>query len=165
MKKNRLVQLLIQEKIIKYGNFTLHSGEKSTYYCDMKQALGNVKLLDTIIRELTKATPASATCIAGSGYGGIALASLVAYKKKLPLVLIRDTLRKHGTKQLVEAYIPTKKDKACIIDDVFTTGSSIAEAKEKLSPYKCRFTKPLVVLNRSKNKSVIALVTKDEIEF
>jgi orotate phosphoribosyltransferase len=158
MKSVKLIALLQKEKILKYGVFTLTSGITSHYYCDMKQALGNVKLLESIISSLVPLVPAKATCIAGSGYGGITLASLVAYKKKLPLVLVRDKVKEHGTKKAIDGYVPTKKDYVCVIDDVFTTGSSIADTNDKLKVTNCKLTKPLVVLNRSKSRSVISVL-------
>lgn len=160
---NTFTQQLKKVKILKYGNFILRSGVTSTYYCDIKQALGNVKLLETIISLLVPLVPKKTTCIAGSGYGGITLASLIAYKKKLPLVLVRDKVKKHGTKNIIDGYIPNKKDYVCIIDDVFTTGGSINETKEKLKGTKCKFVKPVVVLNRSKNPSIISVLSDNDL--
>ena len=163
MKKPTLINLLQKESIIKYGAFTLRSGKKSTYYCDIKQAVGNVKILRSIVSELTLLVPKETTCIAGSGYGGIALAALVAQKRKLPLVLVRDRIKDHGTQQAIEAYVPNNKDRVCIVDDVFTTGSSVRDTKEKLSITQCKFVSAVVVLNRSKNSKVISLITDKEI--
>ena len=155
---SKLINLLKQNNILTYGDFTLRSGEQSSYYCDIKQALGNPKVLKLIIAELIKLVPMKTTCIAGSGYGGITLASLVAHKLGLPLSLVRDKVKDHGTKKLIDGYIPNKKDFVCIIDDVFTTGSSIADTREKLVITNTKFTKPLVVLNRSNNKQIISVL-------
>src|SRR5690606_6420313 len=120
-----LAKLLNKNNILKYGNFTLRSGITSHYYCDIKEAFGHPQILNKITNELLKLIPKNSTCIAGSGYGGITLATLVAYKKKLPLVLVRDKVKDHGTKKVIDGYAPNKKDFVCIIDDVYTTGSSI----------------------------------------
>ena len=153
-----LVKELKKKNILKFGDFTFRSGIKSTYYYDIKEALGNPKLLGLMTNGLVKIVPKVATCIAGSGYGGITLASLVAYKLKLPLVLIRDKTKLYGTKKSIDGYVPTTKDKVCIVDDVFTTGSSIKETKEKLAVTKVKFTKAIVVLDRSKKNKVISLM-------
>ncbi len=158
MKNKSLINLLFIQKILKYGEFTLRSGLTSPYYCDIKEALGNVKILEKIITELTALIPKATTCIAASGYGGITLASIVAYKKRLPIVLVRDKIKNHGTKKMIDGYIPTKDDYVCIVDDVFTTGSSISDTKQKLLPLKCKFVTPVVVLNRSKKKSVVSIL-------
>jgi orotate phosphoribosyltransferase len=159
-----LITELKKYKILKFGDFTLRSGIKSNYYCDIKEALGNPKILKIKINELVKIIPKNTTCIAGSGYGGITLASLVSYKLNLPLVLVRDTAKNHGTKKIIDGYIPTQKDIVCIVDDVFTTGSSIRDTKERLLYTKTKFTKPIVVLNRSKEKSIISLIKDTDIK-
>ena len=159
----KLIALLKKENILKYGNFTLRSGAKSTYYCDIKEGLGSPQLLKEIVNNLVLLVPDNTTCIAGSGYGGITLASVVAYKKNLPLILVRDKVKDHGTKKVIDGYVPTKKDYVCIIDDVYTTGSSIEDTKEKLKVTKCKLTKPVVVLNRSKKSSVISVLTDKDL--
>ena len=91
------------------------------------------------------------------------MATLDAYNKKFPLIMVRDKAKKHGTRNVIEGYIPTSKDTVCVIDDVFTTGSSTSDTKKKLSFTKTKFTKPVVVLNRSKSKSVISLLSEKDL--
>lgn len=161
-----LVKILKKKNILKFGDFTLRSGVKTNYYCDIKEAFGDPKLLNLIANELVKIVPKNATCIAGSGYGGIPPASLVAYKLKLPLVLVRDKIKGHGTRKSIDGYVPASKDRICIVDDVFTTGSSIKKTKEKLLKTKAKFTRAIVVLDRSNKKEVLSLVSdKDLITF
>lgn len=160
-----LIKSLCEASILKYGEFVLRSGEVSDYYCDIKEALGYPKILELMVRELLKKVPKNATCIAGSGYGGISLATLVAFKKKLPLVLVRDTIKKHGTRKIIDGYVPTRKDTVLIIDDVYTTGSSIKDTKEKLLHTKAKFSKPLVVLNRSKKTVVDSVLSKEDLVY
>lgn len=158
-----LVKLLKDKNILKYGNFTLRSGDASAYYCDIKEAFGYPELLNKITNELLKLVPKNTTCIGGSGYGGITLASLVAYKLKLRLVLVRDKTKDHGTKKIIDGYTPNKNDTVCIVDDVFTTGSSINNTKEKLLFLKVKFTKPIVVLNRSKKSNIISILSDKDL--
>jgi orotate phosphoribosyltransferase len=160
---SNLEKILVRKNILKYGDFTLRSGKKSTYYCDIKEAIGDPKLLKTIVSHLVKIVPYEATCIAGSGYGGISLATLVAYRKSLPLVLVRDTVKSHGTKKTIDGYVPNSKDIVCIIDDVYTTGSSIRETKEKLRTTRAKVTLPVVVIDRSKKVVAISLINKIEL--
>ncbi len=158
-----LIKLLKEEKIIKFGEFTLRSGIKSNYYCDIKRALGNPLILKVITNQLASIVPKKVTCIAGSGYGGIVLASLVSQKINIPLVLVRDKIKNHGTKKMIDGYVPNKKDIICIIDDVFTTGSSISDTKNKLTETKVKFVKPIVVLDRSSKKDVFSLIIDKDI--
>ena len=160
-----LAKILTDEKILKYGNFTLRSGVISNYYCDVKEAIGYPKILNKMVSELLKLIPKNCTCIAGSGYGGITLASLVANKKRLPLILVRDKVKNHGTKKSIDGYIPNKNDVVCIVDDVFTTGSSITNTKEKLTSLGVKFTKSVVVLNRSNKSNVISILTDKDLKI
>lgn len=159
----KLLALLKRKNILTYGDFTLRSGVKTDYYCDIKEALGDPELVTILTDALVKIVPKGATCIAGSGYGGITLASLVAYKLKLPLSLVRDKIKDHGTKKSIDGYLPTNKDRVCIVDDVYTTGSSIRDTKEKLTPTKVKFSKAIVVLVRSNKKEVLSLLSDKDL--
>lgn len=161
--KERLVGSLRKHEIVVFGSFTLRSGMQSSYYCDIKRALGIPSVLRQMVRGLVAAVPERATCIAGSGYGGITLASLVAFAKRLPLVLVRDVVKDHGTKRRIDGYVPTKADRVCIIDDVYTTGSSIAQTKQGLAETGAACTMPVVVLQRGVVKGVIALLVDRDI--
>ena len=163
MKNSRLANLLRENKILKHGQFKLRSGRHSSYYCDIRETFGNVKILGEIIKEIIPLIPKETTCIAGSGLGGIALASIVAYKKKLPVALVRNEVKDHGTKKTIEGYLPTKNDCVCIVDDVFMTGSSISDTKQKLTPLKCKFTKHVVVINRSEKNTVFSVLRGNDL--
>jgi orotate phosphoribosyltransferase len=163
MSKNTLVKLLKKQNILKYGRFKLRSGLYSSYYCDVKEALGNQETLNKIMEGIIPIIPKMTTCIACSGYGGIALASVVAYKMKLPIAFVRNEIKDHGTKKLIDGYIPTRNDYVCIMDDVFTTGSSINDTKQKLLFLKCKFVKPVVVLNRAEKNKVISVIRESDL--
>lgn len=77
---------------------------------------------------------------------------------------MRDKVKDHGTKKLIDGYIPNGKDVVCVVDDVFTTGSSIYNTKEKLETRTSRFTKPVVVLNRSKDKKALSLLAVSDLK-
>ena len=82
---------------------------------------------------------------------------------KLPLILVRDKVKDHGTKNLIDGYIPNKQDLVCIIDDVFTTGTSITNTKERLVLLGVKFVKPVVVLNRSRSKTVLSVLSDKDL--
>lgn len=159
----KLLKLLIQKNVLKYGDFKLRSGIKSSYYCDIKEAIGDPHILKEIVKEMIKVVPKDATCIAASGYGGITITSLVAYKLNLPITLVRDKVKDHGTRKIIDGYMPNKNDVVCIVDDVFTTGSSVSDTKKKLLNTKAKFSKAVVVLNRSRRNDIISLITDKDI--
>src|SRR3989344_7232180 len=127
MTRQELTRKLLDFGIIHKGKVTLRSGKETDFYIDLKKAYGYPKLLAALVTEMNKLVPQKATCIATIGQGGIPLAVLVSQKLNLKLVLVRDKPRKHGTKKTIDGYIPLRKDKVVVVDDVFTTGSSIRD--------------------------------------
>ena len=134
--------------IIKKGKFKLTSGNTSDFYIDMKMVLGYPKTAELICNEFCKIIDKKATCIASIGYGGLPLAARVSLKLGLPLVVVREKPRQHGLKNLIDGYVPAKKDLVAIVDDVFTVGTSMAKIIKALGKTKAKILAGYVVVNR-----------------
>jgi orotate phosphoribosyltransferase len=143
-----LVKILNQLDLVKKGKFVLKSGKVSNYYIDIKKAFGHPKAFNLICDELCKIIDKRATCVAGSGHGGLPLATAVSLKLNLPLVLVRDKVKKHGINKMIDGYIPNWKDNIAIIDDVFTTGTCIYNISEALKPTKAKILGGYLVVKR-----------------
>lgn len=143
-----LLRELKKLKIIKKGKFTLKSGQVSDYYVDIKKAFGHPKAFRLICNDLCKIIDKRATCVAGSGHGGLPLATAVAIKLGLPLVLVRDKVKKYGLKKTIDGYIPMSKDRVAIVDDVFTTGTCISNVVKALAGTRSKILAGYVVVNR-----------------
>ena len=113
--------------VIEKGDFKLRGGSNSNIYFNIKKAYGYPKLLEKISEELFGLIDKDITCVAASGYGGIPLAVAISQKYSLYLTMIRPELKDHGNLWLVDGYVPTRQDNVAIIDDVFTTGSSLSD--------------------------------------
>ena len=122
---DKLVKRLQELDVVKYGEFTLSSGAKSNFYIDLREAYGDPKARRMMKKGLWKLIPRNVTCIAGSGYGGITLATLVADDHKLGLSLVRDDRKPYGMSRILEGYQPTSRDYVAIVDDILTTGASV----------------------------------------
>jgi orotate phosphoribosyltransferase len=120
MVNKRLADLLVQYKAIEFGDFTLASGAKSTYYIDVKSAMTNPDLLSAIAA--TVAETQKFDVVAGVAVGGVPLATATALAAKKPFAIIRSSGKDHGKKDLV---IGNVKDKhVLLIEDVTTSGGS-----------------------------------------
>ncbi len=139
-----------QIKIINKGPVKLRSGVASSFYCDIKKAYGYPNVLNALADEIKKKIPAGTTCVAASGYGGIPLASVVSSKLKKKLVLVREAPKKHGMGGYIDGYIPTKKDRVVIVDDVITSGSSIRNTIRALKKINVKASYAVVVVERKK---------------
>ena len=129
---------LILEKALKFGNFTLASGKKGTYYLDCRQiTLDSVgaKLIGEGILELLQ-LGVMPQAVGGMSIGAdpitAAVITVAAYQN-IPLkgFMVRKQSKGHGTNQFVEGPI-TAGDRVVVVEDVVTTGGSALEAIEKV---------------------------------
>ncbi|MDG1545234.1 MAG: orotate phosphoribosyltransferase, partial [Candidatus Poseidoniia archaeon] len=142
---NILRQKLIECEALKFGDFTLTSGKKSSYYVNMKLASTNPDILKLISIEFAKLIPNGTDFIAGMELGAVPLAVALSLETGLPYTMIRKGERKHGTGSRLEG---PSKGKAILVDDVATTGGSNVESLEVLLGEGIDVTKILVVVDR-----------------
>ena len=152
MTKRELTKKLLACGIIYEGKVVLRSGKRADFYIDLKKTYGDPKLLAALVMEMSKLIPKKATCIATIGQGGIPLAVLLSQKLNLKLVLVRDKPRKHGTQKAIDGHIPSPNDRVVIVDDVFTTGSSVRDVIKRLKPTKCKIISAIVAVKRGEGK-------------
>lgn len=155
-KKEMLKDLLKIKGIVLYKPTKLANGEMSEYYIDIKRSYGEQASLweyASYILFSIGLNISSFFCIAGSGHGGVPLATeifsrLGMYNVKLSLV--RNSPKNHGKPSMFDGY-PLEElninKKILIVDDVFTTGGSIKKII-KLLPKDQKF-EIFVVCNRS----------------
>ena len=140
-----LRQKLIECKALKFGEFTLTSGKKSSYYVNMKMASTNPDILRLISVEFAKLIPNGTDIIAGMELGAVPLAVALSLESGIPYTMIRKGERKHGTGSRLEG---PSEGKAVLIDDVATTGGSNIESLKVLQDEGIEVTKILVVVDR-----------------
>jgi len=150
MKKEILLAKIKKIGIIRRGQFKLRSGMASDLYCDARKLFGDPNLLLAISCAICKMLPKDTTCVAGSGYGGLPLAAAVALVGKTKLSAVRNETKSHGIKTSIECYIPGMKDRVVIVDDLFTTGSSILDTAKELKKEGAKIIGAIVVIKRSK---------------
>lgn len=164
----RLIQKLLDCGVVHKGKITLRSGEKADFYIDLKKAYGEPELLAALVSEMNRLVPKRATCVATIGQGGAPLATLISQKLNLKLSLVRDRQRKHGTKKIIDGYIPSRKDIVVVVDDVFTTGSSVRDIIKRLKPTGCEIISAVVAVKRGENKIDLPLsyiFTLEDLKF
>jgi orotate phosphoribosyltransferase len=121
----------------KEGDFTLSSGQKSTYYINGKQVTLHPEGAVATARMLLSMLPTDTDAVAGLTLGAdpiVAAVSVVSvYEgRSLPALIIRKEAKGHGTQAYIEgATLPTGS-KVVVLEDVVTTGQSAMKAVERL---------------------------------
>ena len=125
-----LKELLEKYQAIKYGDFTLTSGKKSSYYVNVKAAYTNPEVLRTIAKEMGKFAKGYDR-VAGMELGAVPLAVAVSIETGIPFLMIRKQPREHGTKSRIEGAM-NKGEKVLIVEDVATTGGSLVQTLQAI---------------------------------
>lgn len=143
---------LFEKKIIQFGDFTLASGKKSSYYVDLRlvpsyphQFRKMVKYLQNeIIKDIGLEKFDS---IVSVPTGGLIIASALAIETIKPLIYVRSKPKDYGTSKSVEGKI-REGLKVVMIDDVATTGGSVVNGIKSLKEAKIIVEDAYVIVNR-----------------
>jgi orotate phosphoribosyltransferase len=143
---------LHEKGIIKFGDFTLASGKKSSYYVDLRlipsyphQFRKMVKHLQNNIAESVGMN--SFDSLVSVPTGGLVIASALAIEIVKPLIYVRSKPKDYGTSKSIEGQIHERM-KVVMIDDVATTGGSVVNAIKSLKEENITIEDAYVIVNR-----------------
>ena len=149
----RLLALAVARNALRYGDFTLTSGKKSSYYFDGRLLSLDPEGAHLITQALLPALrDAGATAIGGPTLGAdpiVAAIVLAGYLSgvRLPGFIVRKEAKDHGTGQAIEGPLEPGS-RVAIIDDTCTTGGSLFQAIEAVEAISCVVVKVVAVLDR-----------------
>jgi len=141
-----LARLLLDAGAVRFGEFTLASGERSDVYIDVKRAWTDPARLERIARALSARVGAEER-LAGMELGAVPLVVAVALRTGRPYVVLRKAAKEHGTRQPFEGEIPPGS-RVLLIEDVSTSGGSSARSVEIVRAAGGRVERVLVVVDR-----------------
>jgi len=155
---DRLLELALDRGAIKYGDFTLASGKKSSYYFDGRLLSLDPEGAHLISQALLPLLQhAGAAAIGGTTLGAdpivtaVALASHLA-GESISAFIVRKESKDHGMKQNIEGPL-VAGSKVAIVDDVCTTGGSLFHAIEAAEAAGCTVVKVVSILDRNEGGS------------
>ncbi len=141
-----IARLLLDAGAVRFGEFTLASGQRSDVYVDVKKAWTDPVRLERLATALARHV-GDAQRLAGMELGAVPLVVATALRVRLPFVVIRKTAKEHGTRQRYEGDVPPGS-KVLLIEDVSTTGGSAVESIGVLRAVGARVDRALVVVDR-----------------
>lgn len=141
-----LREALISCGAVRFGDFTLASGAKSSYYVDIKKASTDPKVLRLMGDGLAKKV-GTAQRIAGMELGAVPLAAAAALASGVPFLMVRKKAKEHGTASRIEGPFNAGEE-VVVVEDVTTSGGSSMEAVRVLREAGLRVTKVVTVVDR-----------------
>ncbi|MBI2857256.1 MAG: orotate phosphoribosyltransferase [Chloroflexi bacterium] len=154
------IRELVERLSVRRGDFTLASGQKSSYYFDGKMATTDPEAATLIAPEIFEELRGTgATAVGGMTIGGALMGPPVSVisnlaGKPLPAFVVRDERKEHGTQKVIEGQLPREKGaKVAIIEDVITQGGSVLRAIERVEEAGCTVVKVIVLVDRHQGGS------------
>lgn len=143
---------LMQKEIIKFGDFTLASGKKSSYYVDLRLVPSYPHQFRTMVKKLQNNITEdigldSFDSLVSVPTGGLIIASALAIEIVKPLIYVRSKPKDYGTTKSVEGQIHNGM-RVVMIDDVATTGGSVVNAIKSLKDANITIEDAYVIVNR-----------------
>ncbi len=143
---------LHQKGIMKFGDFTLASGKKSSYYVDLRLVPSYPHQFRTMVKYLQNNIAESIglnsfDSLVSVPTGGLIIASALAIETVKPLIYVRSKPKDYGTSKSVEGQI-YEGMKVVMIDDVATTGGSVVNAIKSLKESNITIEDAYVIVNR-----------------
>lgn len=150
--KTRLIELF-RERALKFGEFTLASGKKASYYLDGKQItlhseglrLVSEGLLD-LLADVGFQAVGGMSIGADPIIGGV-LAVAGARGRDLTGFLVRKEPKGHGTQRYIEGPVQPGM-KVVVVDDVITTGGSSLLAIDRIQEFGCEVVQVVAIVDR-----------------
>lgn len=144
---------LIRRRALKFGEFTLASGQTSSYYLDGKQVTldaAGLRLISEGLLDLLEGVDCDA--VGGMSIGadpiiGGMLVVAAERGKSLSGFLVRKEAKGHGTDRFIEGPVEPGQ-KVVVIDDVVTTGGSSLLAVDRVQEFGCQVVEVVGIVDR-----------------
>lgn len=143
-----MVTALTEAGVIKHGDFTLKSGQKSSIYIDLRQIIAYPKLLTGVANDLwEKIKHLEPSLLCGVPYTALPIATVISTQHDIPMLIRRREAKDYGTKKMIEG-LYQQGENCVIIEDVITTGSSVIETIDLLNEHGIKVTDVAVYVDR-----------------
>ena len=150
--KESLIELIRQQGL-EFGDFTLASGKKASYYLDCRKVTldsrGTRLIAEGILELLGEAMP---NAVGGMAIGADPITAAVitlAGLREIDLkgFIVRKEAKQHGKGRAVEGPV-TPGDRVVIVEDVVTTGGSSLRAIDQVEQFGLQVERVIAIIDR-----------------
>ncbi len=158
MTATRLLERAKELDALRFGDFTLSSGQKSTYYFDGRLLSLDPEGADLISAAFLEiARNSGAQAVGGPAVAAVPITGALVLRSRLeghPLTgfFVRSEAKKHGAGKQIEG--PVKPGMAvAVFDDTVSTGGSLLQALDAIQEFGCKVVVTISVLDRQQGGS------------
>jgi len=135
MLRNLVLREIRKAQLVKKGDFVLKNGEKTETYLDIRAIISSPKSFSFMTQALASLIhnhiPDQDVALCGVPYGALPFATALSLNMNIPLIILRETRKKYGLKNIIVGASSTPRN-IILIEDVITTGASALAAVEVL---------------------------------
>jgi orotate phosphoribosyltransferase len=150
--RTRLLELF-KARAVAFGDFTLASGKKSSYYINSKKVLFHgeaVALLGELLYDSLRDLEIQA--VGGLEVGAIPMATAAVLRfqqagRTLEGFFVRKQAKGHGSQERLEGQVQAG-DRVAVLDDVLTTGESVVQAIEAVEACGATVARVVCIVDR-----------------
>ena len=150
---SRLAEI-VRRRAVLHGDFTLSSGQKSSYYFDCRKVTHDpegVTLVGELVYEALQGCGAEAVGGPATAANSIVTATqMTSYHRGKPLqaFYVRSEAKEHGTGKRIEGNLPAAGGKVALVEDAITSGGSLLGAIEAVEAEGCKVARVVVLVDR-----------------
>ncbi len=146
-----LARDLLESGCVRFGEFTLKSGQKSPIYLDLRRLVSFPTILKRVAHayaELLRGLPFDR--IAGIPYAALPIATATSLELNKPLIYPRREVKEYGTRAAIEGEYEAGET-IVVLDDLATTGDTKIETIEKLKSVGLNVRDIVVLIDRGQS--------------
>lgn len=144
---------LIRERALRYGDFVLRSGARSTFYLDCRQVTldgEGAYLVASLILDRLRGVRVQAVggpAMAAVPMVGAVCALSYAQGRPLPGFVVRKEAKDHGTGSLIEGPLPPGAS-VVLLEDTLTTGGELLRSAAAVRDLGCAIAGAICIVDR-----------------
>jgi orotate phosphoribosyltransferase len=143
-----LIYSLYDIGAVKFGDFTLKSGEPSQIYIDLRVIVSYPDVLRAVSEAIWQQVNAfEFDRICGVPYTALPIATCISLQQNIPMVMRRKEKKEYGTKRQIEGDFQVGQS-CLIVEDIITSGASIIETGDDLEVVGLKVRDIAVLINR-----------------